>query len=664
MGANSKGLGVNLPIDLVAFDVNPGMFIYWKFMSTGSTDDVLVCGNCDVFSEARLGVSAGMAGGAARFAQVIQIPQAEKVVVLLSWPQGEKTDFTLTSPSGTVIDPSYVAAHPDKAAYKPKVVDAWYALVRPEPGAWTVTLTNPAVTTYTVTVNTFNEAPSLILTSPAARQTTRDTVQIAYTGSDPDGDDVTVSLYYGAEKDSPNGVLIASGLPASGAQVWDTAGLAAGTYWIYGTADDGRNSPVFAYAPGHVVVRPEQIPAAPGNLTATEQGDAVLLSWTAAQGAEIYQLQFVEAESANAVSQRLPLGASTELLVDTELPRGKAFRVTVAGETMAGARGSSSNEVVVELPRVTTDGTPPRQPTVRAPGRWTESSSRLFATWDSEDAESGVEAYQYCVGQSMSTCDVKDWSETAERFAEITELSLQSGVDYFIHVRAKNGAGAWSETGSSDPIGLLRGVAISRAADTTYQGIAAGGAAAVVLEVDLVAAPSAGDARLVSLLVHITGEAGAEGLIKEATLYQDFDRDGRVEARSSRLGLIGQVENGGFLRFDNIGYGMSPGLATRAVVTITLRSGAPAGSSLQASVVLDEDVKVVSAASGTRLSVDGAPVLGPTLGVLAGEGAIVPLGVAGLLLAQVLIGGYAAATQRRRRRRRRAQASPRVSVRS
>jgi hypothetical protein len=66
---------------------------------------------------------------------------------------------------------------------------------------------------------------------------------IRFTGSDPDGDPVSLALYYDTDRNPSNGLtLIASNVSLAGGQfTWNTAGVAPGVYYIYGVAGDGRN---------------------------------------------------------------------------------------------------------------------------------------------------------------------------------------------------------------------------------------------------------------------------------------------------------------------------------------------------------------------------------------------------------------------------------------
>ena len=99
------------------------------------------------------------------------------------------------------------------------------------------------------------------------------------------------------------------------------------------------------------------------------------------------------------------------------------------------------------------DTSAPTIPVVTDDGDITASTSQLHASWTSSDAESGIVAYQYAIGTSAGGTDVVDWTLVGTR-TEVTKsgLSLTVGVTYYIGVKAKNGAGLWSDIGVSDGI--------------------------------------------------------------------------------------------------------------------------------------------------------------------------------------------------------------------
>ena len=99
------------------------------------------------------------------------------------------------------------------------------------------------------------------------------------------------------------------------------------------------------------------------------------------------------------------------------------------------------------------DNTPPSTPVVTDDGVYTTDGTQLHVTWTSSDNDSGIAEYQYAVGTSPGAADVVGW-ESAATATEITHtgLSLTPGTAYYISVKAGNGAGLWSEVGSSDGI--------------------------------------------------------------------------------------------------------------------------------------------------------------------------------------------------------------------
>ena len=101
------------------------------------------------------------------------------------------------------------------------------------------------------------------------------------------------------------------------------------------------------------------------------------------------------------------------------------------------------------------DVTPPTRPVVMDDGDTTQVSIELHATWISEEPESGITEYQFAIGTSPGATDVVDWT-SAGGVPEVTHtgLFLSEGTYYFA-VKARNGAGLWSEPGFSDGIFVI-----------------------------------------------------------------------------------------------------------------------------------------------------------------------------------------------------------------
>ncbi len=99
------------------------------------------------------------------------------------------------------------------------------------------------------------------------------------------------------------------------------------------------------------------------------------------------------------------------------------------------------------------DSTAPAAPTIADDGPYSGSRTKLHATWHAADPDSGIAEYQYAVGTTSGGIDTLGWTTagTAEDVV-ITVPTLTVGSTYYISVKAKNGAGAWSDPASTDGI--------------------------------------------------------------------------------------------------------------------------------------------------------------------------------------------------------------------
>lgn len=100
------------------------------------------------------------------------------------------------------------------------------------------------------------------------------------------------------------------------------------------------------------------------------------------------------------------------------------------------------------------DLTPPLVPVVSDGGKGTNKKDRLSASWSSYDLESDIIEYQYRItlGSPAGT-GIKDWTSVGlNNSVTLTGLTLTEGTTYYFSVKAKNGAGLWSQVGYSDGI--------------------------------------------------------------------------------------------------------------------------------------------------------------------------------------------------------------------
>lgn len=93
-------------------------------------------------------VVAGTVAQGGTFTASLDLDGTAEAYVVLSFPSGT-LGFTLTSPGGTVIDPTYATNNPTVAGYENSVFYdgniAVYNLVNPQVGSWTVRVTGDAV---------------------------------------------------------------------------------------------------------------------------------------------------------------------------------------------------------------------------------------------------------------------------------------------------------------------------------------------------------------------------------------------------------------------------------------------------------------------------------------------------------------------------------------
>ncbi len=110
-----------------------------------------------------------------------------------------------------------------------------------------------------ITITYTNSAPTLDISTPPAEGatvTTGDPYNITYTLSDSD-DVVTAAFYYDTDTDMSGGTACTgcgSALEAETTCSWDTTGVTAGNYWVYGVTNDSVNPEVKDLSPGQITI--------------------------------------------------------------------------------------------------------------------------------------------------------------------------------------------------------------------------------------------------------------------------------------------------------------------------------------------------------------------------------------------------------------------------
>ena len=137
------------------------------------------------------------------------------------------------------------------------------------------------------------------------------------------------------------------------------------------------------------------------------------------------------------------------VLIPTTTPPG-AHQVEVAARDLVG------NTLVRQPITFVVDTTPPTTPVVTDGGVYTTDTSGLYATWQSQDPESGIAGYEYSIGTAAGNIDVVVWTSIGTATTgTLPTAALVPGTAYYINVRAINGVGLISAVGSSNGITSL-----------------------------------------------------------------------------------------------------------------------------------------------------------------------------------------------------------------
>ena len=126
---------------------------------------------------------------------------------------------------------------------------------------------------------------------------------------------------------------------------------------------------------------------------------------------------------------------------------GQTYYVASRAVNGAGTAGAAVFSKALAL-----DSTPPAVPVVTDDGKYQSNAASLHASWVSQDPESGIDHYSYCIGSTSGASDALGWTDTTAASATATGLSLVCGKTYYFGVRATNRVGLTSVPGYSDGI--------------------------------------------------------------------------------------------------------------------------------------------------------------------------------------------------------------------
>ncbi|MCP4546533.1 MAG: T9SS type A sorting domain-containing protein [bacterium] len=257
--------------------------------------------------------------------------------------------FNLRAPNGDLIRPTD-GEDPDASVYfllDSESKTSIFYVKNPVPGEWEVEIENPGDQLYTLDRFAQGFAPSIVLSQPAST-TTQTTIE--WNAIDEDSD-AEISLYYDADGQDFNGVLIERGISedqSNGSFTWDVPdSLVQGTYHVYAIISDGLSAPSMSYAPGAILVERDNLIPAPGTFNVSETDTSLSLAWDYVVDPRVegYIVHGIEANSGESFTQAA--GDSNRLEL-SEIQAGRTYEFTVAAYDTLGIEGASTDFLLYE----------------------------------------------------------------------------------------------------------------------------------------------------------------------------------------------------------------------------------------------------------------------------------------------------------------------------
>jgi hypothetical protein len=156
----------------------------------------------------------------------------------------------------------------------------------------------------------------------------------------------TVELWAGTQDRGAGGVLIADGLPPSGAASWKLSGLGSGRYWPYAIINRNGLPVAIKYWPRSVDVVDPAAPPAPGGVGATYASGRVLVGFSAVSSASAYGITATSLDGRAPVLDAVPAGQLGDVL---SLGKGR-WSITVRAVDSQERSSLPSQPALVSVP--------------------------------------------------------------------------------------------------------------------------------------------------------------------------------------------------------------------------------------------------------------------------------------------------------------------------
>ena len=203
------------------------------------------------------------------------------LVVAMDTLDPKPFDFVLQSPNGQLIDHSNAYYYEQNAEHKQTIM----SIKQPFPGEWLL------LTTYdgeiALHTSVIDQKPATMVDQPSGKKSRSNDISLLFNDY---ADTMQVQVYYTDNNRYFNGSLIQEFTITNNAALnftWQNDEIPNGEYYIYTRVDDGKNTPVYQFAPGSIMVDHQINVETPQNLSCLQQGDSLLVSWTQAAGSNV-----------------------------------------------------------------------------------------------------------------------------------------------------------------------------------------------------------------------------------------------------------------------------------------------------------------------------------------------------------------------------------------
>lgn len=322
---------------------------------------------------------------------------------------------------------------------------------------------NTFARTFTITVNSVNDLPTITLDSPNGGQIYAgdSTQDITWTASDPDvGDTVTIDLEYTTDGGATY-TPIASGLANTGTYSWTVPAIDSTTVTVRATASDGSLTADDS-SDGTFTVD-STAPTDPADVqttshTSPSSNSTIDMAWTATGSAPGATDEGSGVDGYSYTFSNAPAERPDDLKDIEESSTGISESVLSDGSWYFHLRtvdNAGNWTSTVHVGPMVVDTTPPTDPTPSSTSHttfsWSQDAS-VDVTWSgATDETSGVDGFYTEWNTSADTIDGPVVKEYAADDSSETSPELSDGDNHYFHIATVDVAGNWTGTAHLGP---------------------------------------------------------------------------------------------------------------------------------------------------------------------------------------------------------------------